>query len=119
MHAEHVDGQDVEAVHLAALEALEHARSGKGPVFLLCETERLTGHYIGDAQIYRDKEELKRLRETRDPIANLRERLNLSDADWRRLDDDAQQVAAAAVAFTRAGTDPEPEDALRHVYAEV
>ena len=48
MHALHVDGQDVEAVHLAALEALEHARSGKGPVFLLCETERLAGHYIGD-----------------------------------------------------------------------
>ena len=59
MHALHVDGQDVEAVHLAALEALEHARSGDGPVFLLCETERLTGHYIGDAQVYRDKDELR------------------------------------------------------------
>ena len=68
MHALHVDGQDVEAVHLAALEALAHARAGEGPVFLLCETERLTGHYIGDAQVYRDKDELRRLRETRDPI---------------------------------------------------
>jgi pyruvate dehydrogenase E1 component alpha subunit len=118
MHAAHVDGQDVEAVHLAALDALEHARSGKGPVFLLCETERLTGHYIGDAQIYRDKEELKRLRQTRDPITNLRERLSLSDADWHRLDHDAQQVASAAVAFAKAGTDPQPADALRHVYAD-
>ena len=61
MHALHVDGQDVEVVHLAALEALAYARAGKGPVFLLCETERLTGHYIGDAQVYRDKDELKRL----------------------------------------------------------
>src|SRR6476646_3759022 len=43
MHALHVDGQDVEVVHQAALEALEHARTGRGPVFLLCETERLTG----------------------------------------------------------------------------
>src|SRR6266487_2678449 len=40
MHAFHVDGQDVEAVHLAAVEALKFARSGQGPVFLLCETER-------------------------------------------------------------------------------
>ena len=82
MHALHVDGQDVEAVHLAAIEALEHARSGKGPVFLLCETERLDGHYIGDAQVYRDKDELRRLRATRDPIHNLRERLELSGEEW-------------------------------------
>ena len=61
-----VDGQDVEAVHLAALEALGHARAGSGPVFLLCETERLTGHYIGDPQVYRDKDDLRRLDEVLD-----------------------------------------------------
>ena len=82
MYALHVDGQDVEAVHLAARDALDHARGGKGPVFLLCETERLTGHYIGDAQVYRDKEELRRLRETRDPVRNLRERLEVSEQEW-------------------------------------
>ena len=118
MRALHVDGQDVEAVHLAAREALEHARAGRGPVFLLCETERLTGHYIGDAQLYRDKEELRRLRETRDPVQNLRERLELSDEDWNRLDAEAQQVVDAALEFAKAGTDPEPADALKHVYAE-
>jgi acetoin:2,6-dichlorophenolindophenol oxidoreductase subunit alpha len=118
MRAVHVDGQDVEAVHLAALDALEYARSGKGPVFLLCETERLTGHYIGDAQVYRDKDELKRLRQTRDPITNLRERLDLSDKDWDRLDAEAQQVADDAVEFAKSGTDPAPADALEHIYAE-
>ena len=82
MHALHVDGQDVEDVHLAAIDALEFARSGQGPVFLLCETERLDGHYIGDAQVYRDKDELRRLRATRDPMQNLRERLELSDEEW-------------------------------------
>jgi pyruvate dehydrogenase E1 component alpha subunit len=118
MHALHVDGQDVEAVHLAALDALEHARTGRGPVFLLCETERLTGHYIGDAQIYRDKQELKRLRQTRDPITLLRERLNLSDDDWLPLDAEARRVVDASVAFAKAGTDPKPEDALKNVYAQ-
>jgi acetoin:2,6-dichlorophenolindophenol oxidoreductase subunit alpha len=87
-------------------------------VFLLCETERLTGHYIGDAQVYRDKEELRRLRETRDPIRNLRERLELSDEEWNRLDAEAQQSVEAAVEFAKAGTDPEPADALKNVYAE-
>jgi len=118
MRALRVDGQDVEAVHLAALDGLAHARSGKGPVFLLCETERLTGHYIGDPQIYRDKEELKRLRQNRDPIKNLREQLELSDEEWDRLDAEAQQVADAAVEFAKSGTDPAPADALKYVYAE-
>jgi TPP-dependent pyruvate/acetoin dehydrogenase alpha subunit len=119
MYALHVDGQDVEAVHLAARDALDHARGGNGPVFLLCETERLTGHYIGDAQVYRDKEELRRLRETRDPVRNLRERLEVSEQEWERLDTEARDAVADAVAFAKAGTDPKPEDALLNIYAEM
>ena len=118
MRALRVDGQDVEAVHLAALDALAYARAGEGPVFLLCETERLTGHYIGDAQLYRDQDELRRLRETRDPIQNLREQLVLSDEEWSGLDAKAQRVVDASVEFAQAGTDPDPSDALKHVYAE-
>jgi len=120
MHALHVDGQDVEAVHVAARDALAYARNGEGPVFLLCETERLTGHYVGDAQIYRDKEELRRLRETRDPIQNLRERLGLEvgEQEWERLDNEAHRVVTEAVAFAKAGSDRKPEDALLNIYAE-
>jgi acetoin:2,6-dichlorophenolindophenol oxidoreductase subunit alpha len=118
MKAIRVDGQDVEVVYLAAREALEHARQGRGPVFLLCETERLTGHYIGDAQVYRDKDELRELRQTRDPIVNLRARLELSDEEWSRLDADAQRIVDRSVEFAKSGTDPSPSDALKHVYAE-
>ena len=118
MHAIKVDGQDVAAVHAAALDALAHARDGNGPVFLLCETERLTGHYIGDAQVYRDKEELEQLRKTRDPIQNLRKRLALSDEEWSRLDAEAHRVVDASLEFAEAGTDPNPADALEYVYAD-
>src|SRR5919204_888213 len=68
MHSTKVDGQDVEAVFKAAKRALDYARQGKGPVFLVCETFRLVGHYVGDAQVYRPKGELQELRETQDPI---------------------------------------------------
>src|SRR5437660_7424244 len=81
MHSITVDGQDVEAVLRAAGRALEHARSGKGPVFLLCETYRLVGHYVGDPQVYRAKEEVKELRETQDPLDHVRAKLDLSDDD--------------------------------------
>jgi TPP-dependent pyruvate/acetoin dehydrogenase alpha subunit len=118
MRALRVDGQDVEAVHLAALDALEHARAGRGPVFLLCETERLTGHYIGDPQVYRDTDELRKLQATRDPIENLRAQLALSGEEWAGLDVEAQRIVDAALEFARAGTDPEPSDALKYVYAE-
>ena len=117
MRTFHVDGQDVEAVHLAALEALAHARAGAGPVFLLCETERLTGHYIGDPQVYRNKDELRTLQETRDPIQNLRARLALSEEEWTRLETEAQRVVEASLGFAKAGTDPSPTDALENVYA--
>jgi acetoin:2,6-dichlorophenolindophenol oxidoreductase subunit alpha len=112
-----VDGQDVEAVYLAALRALERARSGEGPVFLLCETYRLVGHYVGDPQVYRPKDEQKHLRETQDPIDKLRERLEVSDEEFEELDREVTEIVENAVAFAKNGTDPAPEDALRNVYA--
>jgi TPP-dependent pyruvate/acetoin dehydrogenase alpha subunit len=117
MHSLKVDGQDVEAVYGAAGDALDFARSGQGPVFLLCETERLTGHYIGDAQLYRDKDELRRLRETRDPIELLRSQLGLNDDDWALLASNAQRIVDRSVEFAKAGTDPDPAAALANVYA--
>jgi TPP-dependent pyruvate/acetoin dehydrogenase alpha subunit len=117
MHTLKVDGQDVEKVFDAASEAVEHARSGAGPVFLCCETYRLVGHYIGDPQIYRPKDELQRLRETQDPITKLREKLELSDEEFDEVDRDVVEEVEAAVEFAKAGTDPKPEDALKNVYA--
>jgi acetoin:2,6-dichlorophenolindophenol oxidoreductase subunit alpha len=117
MRAVTVDGQDVEAVYRATVEALAHAREGHGPVFLHVVTFRLTGHYIGDPQVYRDKEELARLRETEDPLTKLRDRLGLSDEEYEQLDREAHELVEASVEFAKAGTDPKPEDALKNVYA--
>jgi TPP-dependent pyruvate/acetoin dehydrogenase alpha subunit len=111
------DGQDVEAVHLAALAARKHALSGKGPVLLHLRTHRLVGHYIGDPQVYRDKEELKRERETKDPITLLAARLALSEEELAGVDAEVTAEVEAAVDFAKAGTDPSPEDALKFVYA--
>src|SRR6476660_9910430 len=80
------DGQDVEAVYLAMLAAREHALSGKGPVLLHLRTFRLTGHYVGDPQVYRDKEELKVERETKDPIQLLAARLEISEEEFASID---------------------------------
>jgi len=112
-----VDGQDVEEVHKVASRALKHARDGKGPVFLHVSTERLVGHYIGDPQVYRDKDELRRLQETRDPITLLREKLGVTDEEFDADDREVHEIVEASVEFAKAGTDPKPEDALKNIYA--
>jgi TPP-dependent pyruvate/acetoin dehydrogenase alpha subunit len=112
-----VDGQDVEAVHETAKKALRHAREGKGPVYIVADCCRLTGHYVGDPQVYRPKEEIVELRRTRDPIELLRAKIELSDSDFEELDGEATRIAEDSVEFAKAGTDPKPEDALKNVYA--
>jgi TPP-dependent pyruvate/acetoin dehydrogenase alpha subunit len=117
MTAMTVDGQDVEAVYDTAKKALKHARDGKGPVFLVADCVRLSGHYVGDPQVYRPKEEIRELRQTRDPIELLRQRLELSEDEWGEMDREATRMAEESVEFAKKGTDPRPEDALKNVYA--
>jgi pyruvate dehydrogenase E1 component alpha subunit len=117
MTALKVDGQDVEAVFETTKKAVKHAREGKGPVFLLAETYRLTGHYIGDPQVYRPKEEVRELREKQDPLQKARQKLELSGEEWEELDAEATKLAQDSVEFAKQGTDPKPEDALKNVYA--
>src|SRR5438067_2437099 len=94
MEAMKVDGQDVEEVFGVTSRALRHAREGKGPVFLLCETYRLVGHYIGDPQVYRDKAEIQELRETQDPVEKLRAKLELSEEEFEEVDREVQELVA-------------------------
>jgi acetoin:2,6-dichlorophenolindophenol oxidoreductase subunit alpha len=117
MEAVKVDGQDVEAVYAATQRALDHARGGEGPVFMHVETYRLVGHYVGDPQVYRPKDELPELLQTQDPIEKLRHRLDLSDDEFEALDREVTEMVEQSVEFAKSGTDPKPEDALKNVYA--
>jgi len=101
MYTVKVDGQDAEAVYKATRKALEHARSGKGPVFMHVDTYRLVGHYIGDPQIYRPKNEVRKLRETKDPLPLLRERLGLSDEEVQELETEVEEIVEASVEFAK------------------
>jgi acetoin:2,6-dichlorophenolindophenol oxidoreductase subunit alpha len=117
MKALKADGQDLQAVYTAASKALDHAREGKGPVLLCLETFRFSGHYVGDAQVYRPKGEVQMLRETQDPIELLRAKLELEDAEFDAMDAEVHAVVDASVEFAKNGTDPRPEDALKNIYA--
>ena len=74
------------------------------------------GHYIGDPQVYRSKEDREEAAE-HDPITLLRERLGLGDDECEALEAEVHEIVEAALEFAKNGTDPQPEDALKNVYA--
>ncbi|HVV57691.1 MAG TPA: thiamine pyrophosphate-dependent enzyme [Gaiellaceae bacterium] len=117
MRSMKVDGQDVEDVYAKASEALEFVRAGEGPVFLDVETKRMHGHYIGDPQVYRSKEDREDAA-AHDPIERLRDRLGVDEEAFEALDREAHRIVDEALEFAQNGTDPQPEDALRNVYAD-
>jgi TPP-dependent pyruvate/acetoin dehydrogenase alpha subunit len=86
-------------------------------VLLHLRTYRLTGHFVGDPQVYRDKEAQKEERETKDPVRLLGARLGIDDDEFSAIDAEVTAEVEAAVEFAKAGTDPTPEDALKYVYA--
>jgi len=114
-HLERLDGQDVETVYREAVRAVERVREGM-PIFFLCDTHRLHGHYIGDPQVYRSKEDIEDARE-HDPLERTRPQLDISDEEQDALEEEIREIVEASVEFAKNGTDPDPEDALKFVYA--
>ncbi len=66
-----IDGNDPFAVRSAAADTLGRARDGGGPSLIEAMTERLCGHYIGDAETYRPAGEVQ-LASSQEPLVRLR-----------------------------------------------
>ncbi len=100
-----VDGMDVMAVANTAQEAIEDVRKGKGPILIEAVTYRYRGHYLGDPENYRTKEEINEWRK-KDPVDRCRKLLlteygcaeselkAIEDAIIKQADDDQQWALA-------------------------
>lgn len=116
-----VDGNDVAAVYLATVEALDRARSGRGPTLIECRTYRWRGH-VGpswdmDVGLKR-KDELKEWL-PRDPVARVRERmidLGIERGTLARIEQDARAEVEDAAAFARQSPYPNKSQMLEHVF---
>jgi acetoin:2,6-dichlorophenolindophenol oxidoreductase subunit alpha len=114
-----IDGNDVEAVASAVTDAVHRARSGGGGTYLEARTYRLWGHMMGDPEVYRTKEEVAGAWQ-QEPIVRLGQRLlelGCSQADLSRLEKEADDVIAGAVAFAEASPLPQPQDAYSDIFA--
>ena len=116
-----IDGNDVGQIHRVAAEAIAKARAGGGPTLLNCITYRHGGHYIGDAEVYREAAEVAEWKAA-DPIARLERAL--IEAGWfeapalARVRDDVDREVEAAERFARESPYPDPESAFDYVYTE-
>jgi acetoin:2,6-dichlorophenolindophenol oxidoreductase subunit alpha len=115
-----VSGDDFFAVHEAAGEAVERARSGGGPSAIEVDTCRFYGHHSGDAQLYRGKDEVRRLRDERDCLKHFRRRVTeaaLLDSDeLNAVDDEVAMLIEQAVAAARVAEPPSAASLLTDVY---
>ena len=116
-----VEHNDANAVFRAAGEAVARARRGEGPSLIEVVTDRLYGHFQGDPETYRPKDEVATLRQ-RDPILALAARLRtlsaLDDVADAAIRQDAQQRVAAAFQFARDSAYPTADEALMHLFAQ-
>ena len=122
MPGETVDGNDVGEVAAAAARAVGRARAGSGPTLLNMNTYRFGGHYVGDAEVYRDASEVDEHR-SRDPIgrweAVLAERGWLDEGERAAIWEHAAGVVGDAEQRAEAGALPEPDSALDDVFTPV
>ncbi len=123
IHAESVDGQDVQQVYGTVQSLVERARRGEGPAFLECKTYRYYGHHVGDISrtYYRSKEEEQQWRSDRDPLKLLAQKLvsqKLTDQNiLDRIHADVQAEVEAGVQFAINAPFPEPNEVDQDVYA--
>ena len=121
MPAVQVDGRDFFAVYDAAKSAVTRARAGGGPSFIEARCTRIHGHYCGDPQSYRSKDELVQARELHDPITAFRERVlafgEIKSGELELIDRRAAAEMEAAVIAAHAGAAPSLEALYTDVYA--
>jgi len=116
-----VDGNDVEAVCSAVMDAVEQVRSGTGPRLVELITYRLRGHYEGEPAKYRTPDESLTWKK-RDPVVQQRFRLvELGIADETAIasiEAAARAEMDAAIRFADSSPLPKPAEAFEDVLME-
>lgn len=119
---ESIDGNDLFAVVESAGRAIERARTGGGATLVNMATYRHSGHYVGDAEQYRAREEVDESRSSGDPIIRFGRRMIedgvLTQAHIDAVNELVDAQIDAANEFAIAAPFPEPSEALRDVFTE-
>ncbi|MCP4630654.1 MAG: thiamine pyrophosphate-dependent dehydrogenase E1 component subunit alpha [bacterium] len=114
------DGSKVLDVVDTVSQAIARARKGKGPSIVETHTYRYKGHFEGDRQAYRGKDEIESYRKEFDPIdtfeALLVEEGSITKKQLTTIHNEIHEIIAAAVQFGVDAPAPKPEDALEDLF---
>ena len=116
-----VDGNDVEAIDGAVTDAIKRAKAGEGPSLIECKTYRWFGHWTGDPQVYRTREEVDSWKQ-KCPIKRYKEKLIASrlfeEAELDAIEQAARQEAEDAALFAADSPEPDPARLMDNVFYE-
>jgi acetoin:2,6-dichlorophenolindophenol oxidoreductase subunit alpha len=117
-----VDGMDLLEVYKTTREAVERARSGAGPTFLVFVTYRYYGHGMSDRdRPYRSRQEETEWRQGRDPIERFASHLiqagHLTPEAKTRLHAEIKDLIVKGVEFGTEVSFPDPDEVAKHVYS--
>ncbi|MFW6692511.1 pyruvate dehydrogenase (acetyl-transferring) E1 component subunit alpha [Streptomyces sp. MAR4 CNX-425] len=117
-----VDGNDVLAVLAVTRKALEHARSGQGPMLVEAYTYRMGAHTTSDDPTRYRRDDERAAWEAKDPLLRLRillEREELADeAFFAALDEESDALARRVREAIRTMADPDPMAIFENIYAD-
>lgn len=115
-----IDGNDVFKVYETVKEAVERARQGGGPTLIECKTYRIKGHFVGDPEMYRTKEEVHGRFEKDDPIRNFEKKVLaeglLAKADLNNVDQKVLKAIEEAIEFARQSPYPDSSELYTDLY---
>lgn len=116
-----VDGNDVFAIDDAMQKAIKRAKAGEGPTLIECKTYRWLGHWTGDPQIYRTREEVEEWKK-KCPIKRVSEYMIqnkvLTEIEIDEIDSNSQAEVEAAARFALESPEPDPATVLDDVFFE-
>ncbi|MEL0236996.1 MAG: thiamine pyrophosphate-dependent dehydrogenase E1 component subunit alpha [Aquiluna sp.] len=117
-----VDGNEVDDVYAATVEAVERARSGGGPTLIECITYRHKGHSKSDKNLYRTKEEIE-FWKTQDPVGKfettLVEKGVLTREEVEAITECVRGEIRNAIQEATAAPDSDPAELLSSVFRQV
>jgi len=114
-------GFDVAEVYTNVKRAVDHARSGKGPVILEAVTYRYRGHSMSDPAKYRKDGELdeKKAKDCIDTAgARLIEEFGVSEDEFKAIKDETEAICQDAYKFAEDSPVPDPKNIYDYVYSE-
>ncbi len=114
-----INGNDPIEVYLTVEKAVKYAREGNGPSLIEAKTYRFTGHHLNDAEEYRDRDEVKFYRKTKDPVINFINKLLqeeiITKVELNKIEEEISKKIEDSVIFAENSPEPSLDEFLKDV----